>query len=161
VLEVTADANFCISGLQVGGIALRFLSLARARAFQLAISAPSLTEIRRVLGEKFQWPPNRVADAVARVERFTSRAQPTHVIDAVPDDPDDNRVLECAVASNSAPASSPTTRAGWQMTEYAKNNNQKSFASFFQKRRFLVCSFLNTAASATLPSAPRAAITPP
>ena len=36
-----------------------------------------------------------------RLSRFTSLVHPTQTIDAVPEDPDDNRVLECAVAAGS------------------------------------------------------------
>jgi predicted nucleic acid-binding protein len=33
--------------------------------------------------------------------RFTSLVRPTQTIDAVPEDPNDNRVLECAVTAGS------------------------------------------------------------
>ena len=36
-----------------------------------------------------------------RLSRFTSLVRPTQTIDAVPEDPNDNRVLECAVTAGS------------------------------------------------------------
>ena len=40
-------------------------------------------------------------DTTTRLSRFTTSVTPTQTIDAVPSDPDDNRILECAVESNS------------------------------------------------------------
>jgi predicted nucleic acid-binding protein len=97
VLEATADSNIYISALH-----FHFLNQARARAFRLAISPPLLAEIRRVLGDKFQWTPDPLDDAFPRLVRFTTLVQSSQVIDAVPDDPDGNRVLKCAVAAKSS-----------------------------------------------------------
>ncbi len=101
MIEVTADTNIYISGLHFGGLPLQFLNLARARAFTLAISRPLRAEVRRVLCDKFRWSLDRADDALERLARFTTQVEPTELIDAVPDDPDDNRVLECAVAAGS------------------------------------------------------------
>ncbi len=99
---VTADTNIYISALQFGGVPLQLLNQARGGAFRLAVSPPLILEIRRVMGEKFAWPDPRLDDAFARLARFTELVHPTQRVDAVPDDPDDNRILECAVESGSA-----------------------------------------------------------
>ncbi len=98
---VTADTNIYISGLQFGGVPLHLLNEARARAFRLAVSPSLLHEIRRVLREKFAWPDVALDDVFARLARFTTVVHPTRTVDAVPDDPDDNRIIECAVESGS------------------------------------------------------------
>ncbi len=102
MIVVTADTNIYISALQFGGVPLQFLNQARGGAFRLAVSPALNREIRGVLGEKFAWPQLRLDEAFARLARFTDLVHPTRTIDAVPDDPDDNRILECAVASASA-----------------------------------------------------------
>jgi uncharacterized protein len=50
---------------------------------------------------KFGWTPEEIAEPVALLARCTVHVSPTQTIDAVPEDPDDNRVLECAVAASS------------------------------------------------------------
>jgi uncharacterized protein len=47
------------------------------------------------------WSEDRLQRLAFRLSRFTSLVNPTTVIHAVPEDPDDNRVLECAVEARS------------------------------------------------------------
>jgi putative PIN family toxin of toxin-antitoxin system len=102
VIGVTADANIYISALEFGGVPLQFLNQARAGAFRLAVSPPLLGEVSRVLRDKFAWQPEEVDYALARLARFITLFHPDQTLDAVPSDPDDNRVLECAVKSGSS-----------------------------------------------------------
>jgi predicted nucleic acid-binding protein len=77
--------------------------MSRAPAcFRLAISDPLLEEIHRVLRDKFRWPAEDLTEAAADIAGFSLRVHPTRSIEAVPEDPDDNRVLECAVAAGSS-----------------------------------------------------------
>jgi putative PIN family toxin of toxin-antitoxin system len=98
---VTADTNIYISALEFGGLPLDVLTAARQRRIRLAISPPLREELSRVLREKFGWSDDRLQALTVRLSRFTTLVQPTRTIDAVPEDPDDNRVLECAVAAGS------------------------------------------------------------
>ena len=41
------------------------------------------------------------ADAVASISEYAAHVSPAETCDAVSSDPDDNRILECAVASGS------------------------------------------------------------
>ena len=97
-LDVTADSNIYISALVFAGRPLQFLDAARAGVFRQAISDPLLIE-----------DTPGAAGQVSLAGRGSRRGRclpsglhpgrahdPT--IDAVPEDPDDNRVLECAVA---------------------------------------------------------------
>jgi uncharacterized protein len=68
---------------------------------QLSLSDALLSEIRRVLRDKFLWSAPRLDALAARLEKFTRRVQPTVTLDIVHNDPDDNRVLECAVTAGS------------------------------------------------------------
>jgi putative PIN family toxin of toxin-antitoxin system len=99
VIRVTADSNVTISVLNFGGVPRQFLLAARRRQFQLDISPPILSEVRRVLGDKFSWTEEMPRRETERVSRITTLVHPTQTIDAVPGDPDDNRILECAVAA--------------------------------------------------------------
>jgi putative PIN family toxin of toxin-antitoxin system len=102
VICITADTNIYISGLEFGGLPLEFLNDARLGRFRLAVSPAVLDEVRRVLRDKFEWTPDLLDDAFERIARFTTLVHPTVTLDEVPDDPDDNRILERAVAASSA-----------------------------------------------------------
>lgn len=98
---VTADSNIYISALQFGGVPLQFLERARAGDFQLAISPAILMEVRRVLQEKFAWPSHDITEALSDLEMCTTCVYPTQTIAVITADPDDDRILECAVAAGS------------------------------------------------------------
>ena len=102
MIGVTADANIYISALHFGGRPLQFLQQARAGVFQLFVSSPLISEVRRVLRDKFAWMDEEIITALADLADFTTLVHPTQTLDAVPSDPDDNRVLKCAVAGNSS-----------------------------------------------------------
>jgi uncharacterized protein len=101
VIGVTADSNIYISAINFGGVPRDFINAARRRRFQLAISSALLTEVQRILTVKFSWSAEELQRETVRISRITTLVHPTQTLDAVPDDPDDNRVLECAVAANS------------------------------------------------------------
>jgi putative PIN family toxin of toxin-antitoxin system len=102
VIGVTADANIYISSLIFAGVPRQFVQAAEDGKFQLAISNALIVEVRRVLLVKFKWSEDDVAATIVQLAGCTTLVHPTQTIDAVPDDPDDNRVLECAVAANSS-----------------------------------------------------------
>ena len=102
MLRVTADSNIYISGLIARrGNPFQFLELARAGKIRLAVSNAILDEVGEVLGQKFDWPEDDIAEVRRQIERFAQKVTPKTVLDAVKDDPDDNRILECASAAGS------------------------------------------------------------
>jgi hypothetical protein len=54
-----------------------------------------------VLRDKFKWLKPALDEAMTRLARFTSVVTPKLTLDVVHSDPDDNRVLECAVEAGS------------------------------------------------------------
>lgn len=99
--RVTADSNIYISALNFGGKPLQVLELARAGRIELAISNAIVTEVTRILHHKFQWTPEDIKDAVDQILGFTKYVHAEYTLNVVPTDPDDNRVLECALAARS------------------------------------------------------------
>ena len=96
--RVTADSNILISALRYGGKPLTFLELALDGRFELFISDEILEETLGVLRDKFKRASEELAGDRAYIEACTVRVVPTERLHVVPDDEDDNRVLECAVA---------------------------------------------------------------
>jgi uncharacterized protein len=85
-----------------GGKPMRLLEMAAEGEIEVAISDPIIQEVRRNLHQKFGWSEVRTAEAIDTIAAFTKHVTPTETIDAVPSDPDDNRVLECAAARRDA-----------------------------------------------------------
>jgi putative PIN family toxin of toxin-antitoxin system len=101
VVRITADSNIYISALNFGGVPDKLLELARAGEIQLSISGEILGEVVRVLRDKFGWSEEALTIAKERIADFAELVTPMRNIDAVKDDPTDNRVLECAVTGAS------------------------------------------------------------
>jgi putative PIN family toxin of toxin-antitoxin system len=101
VNRVTLDSNVYLSGLVFGGKPKRVLEMAIDGEIEVAVSDPIIQEVRRHLLGKFGWSEPRAAEAVESITEFAKHVTPTEAIDTVPTDPDDNRVLECAVSAGS------------------------------------------------------------
>lgn len=100
MLRVT-DTNVYISALQFGGQPLRILELARQESISLCASPVIVQEIVEVLRDKFERSEADIAEIMRLLARVTQIVAPTERVYEVEDDPDDNAILECAIASNS------------------------------------------------------------
>jgi predicted nucleic acid-binding protein len=97
--RITPDSNILISPLIFGGNPLRLLEMALSNDISLFISNEILQETLRVLADKFGLSRDRVAQAEQYINACTSRVETVGRIDVIKEDPDDNRVLECAEAA--------------------------------------------------------------
>jgi putative PIN family toxin of toxin-antitoxin system len=97
-LRVVADTNVFVSIFQFGGRIGQILDLAIQGAVELCISDPIVEELRGVLGEKFHWPVERTGAAAGTLLRFCRLVDPQEPV-SVCRDPDDDRILECALAA--------------------------------------------------------------
>ena len=98
MIRIVADTNIYISALMFGGPPGVFLDLALKRAFQLVTSAALLDELDEKLRGKFAVALEDAQIIRGRLESAASLVVPGFVLSVIADDPDDNRVLECAVA---------------------------------------------------------------
>ena len=101
MILATADSNIYVSALQFGGVPLQFLNAARDGVFRLAISDSIVDEICGVLLNKFRWSAAMLDEAREDLLAFILLAKPTQTLSIIAEDPDDDRVIECAVASGS------------------------------------------------------------
>lgn len=99
-MSVTLDTNVYVSALNFGGRAARLLAMAEKGAIVIDISDHIENELIRVLREDFQWEGYRLHFMMERLRKITR-----HVIPSVPvkvvDDPDDDRIIACALAAGS------------------------------------------------------------
>ena len=92
------DSNVYISGLNFGGLPEAVLRLAQAGAFVLCLSPPIEQETRRILAEKFAWAEPDIDRAFRKIRKSAHLVIPAITLTEAAD-PDDNRVLECAVTA--------------------------------------------------------------
>ncbi|MFZ1085259.1 MAG: putative toxin-antitoxin system toxin component, PIN family [Terracidiphilus sp.] len=97
-MRVVADTNVFISAFMFGGLPGKFLDLALRGKFALVTSTVLLDELDEKLRGKFAISDRDALAIRAKLEGSANVVEPNIELNAVPDDPDDNRVLECAVA---------------------------------------------------------------
>ena len=98
-MSVVLDTNILISAFVFpGGVPEAVFRMAVEEEIDLATSPPLLAEFARVLSEKFEWDPSRVAEALAQLAETALMVRPQERVRVVNEDPADDRVLEAAAA---------------------------------------------------------------
>jgi uncharacterized protein len=98
MVRVVADTNVFISALMFGGLPGSFLDLALLQSFLLVTSPALLDELDEKLRLKFGLSPNDADLVRARLQSSAVVVKPIVILEVIKDDPDDDRVLECALA---------------------------------------------------------------
>ena len=98
--RVTLDTNIYVSALNFGGRPAQLLGMAQAGTIRIDISDAIMAELIRVLREDFAWDGYRLHFMRQGLLKITNRVTPTRTLKVV-DDPDDDRILECAVEAGS------------------------------------------------------------
>ena len=98
MIIVIFDTNVFISAFEFGGVPRDAFLLASAGLFHISTSTILLDELSRVLRDRFEYSAEKVAEIRQRLERLCTLIEPTERITDC-SDPDDNRVLECAVTA--------------------------------------------------------------
>lgn len=102
-MRTVLDTNVLIAAfLFPGGTPEGVFRLALEGQIELITSTPLLTEFGRVLAEKFGHAPEAASERVMEIVAVGTVVRPRTKVHDVEDDPDDNRVLEAALASDAA-----------------------------------------------------------
>ncbi len=99
MLKVVLDTNIFISALHWTGVPLTVYRRWLEGEFRLGISREILSELGGVLENDFGWAheeTHELCNLIKNLADITTSKQRLHVIT---DDPDDNKILECALAS--------------------------------------------------------------
>ncbi len=91
------DTNILFSGLGWKGAPYRCLELARDGTIDALTSREILDELAEKLQDKLSFPPDQVTDTIADLLSFLQLVSVTNHLQVVADDPDDDKVIECAV----------------------------------------------------------------
>lgn len=105
-MRVVLDTNVIVSHYIVPqGKPAQILARWEEGAFDLVVSPPLLDEIREVLccpriRKRHQFHDTEIDARIERIQTFALVVRPDLRIHAVVDDPDDDALVECAVAGN-------------------------------------------------------------
>lgn len=101
MISATLDSSVYVRALHFGGPGALLVGHARAGNFRIDISDPIINETMRVLRDKFEWNGYTIQDARAKLLSLCNHVSPAFTLRIIREDPDDDRVLECAAAAGS------------------------------------------------------------
>jgi putative PIN family toxin of toxin-antitoxin system len=97
-LRVVLDTNIYISAFSnASGIPFQIWQHAIKRRYILLISPAIIRELADVLRTDFSWSEPEILSQLKLLARTARVINPRHSINIITDDPDDNRILECAM----------------------------------------------------------------
>jgi len=100
MLRVVLDTNILISAIVFGGKPRKILEAVFQEKIQICLSQAITDELTEVLRrQEFTFRTDMVHNLVTEVLAIAEYVEPLQQIRAIPEDPDDDRILECAVAA--------------------------------------------------------------
>lgn len=100
-LRIVLDTNVIISGILFGGIPRSILDMLISGRHDFFLSLPIIEEIREVLNRsKFGFDNGNALLVIEELHSLCTIVRPARSINLIKDDPDDNRILECAVGAD-------------------------------------------------------------
>src|SRR5581483_2187700 len=100
-LRVVLDTNVYISAFtHPKGVPAKVWQQAITRQYTAVISPAIMIKIARVLRLDFEWDEKQLTARLKLVAKVAEILRPGITIDAIKADPDDNRIIECAVDGN-------------------------------------------------------------
>jgi len=99
-IKVVFDTNILFSGTGWRGSPFQCLQLARQGKVTLLICREILAEYHEKLQTKLDMTPAQATRAVAEILSFSTLIEINQSLHIIEDDPDDDKVVECAVKGN-------------------------------------------------------------
>ncbi len=101
-MRVTLDTNVLLSAALWYGDSSRILDLVENKEIELILSDEIINELSRVfeyeeIKDKIQDKKLEMLRTVERIREISVIVEPAKIINAVKDDPDDNKIIECAL----------------------------------------------------------------
>src|SRR3989338_6803990 len=101
-MKVTVDTNFLISATQWDySVAHKLLKKFILSDAEIFTTQDILDETAEVLERDFGYNKEEVKNIIEKILLFVKLIEPKQKVDIIKDDPDDNKVIECAVESSS------------------------------------------------------------
>ena len=100
-MRVVLDTNILVSAvLWHDSVSRKLVSKLLENNARIFTSEEILEEFYRILKRDFEPSNQELAHYTQQVLNFTQHANPTQKLSIVTQDPDDNKILECALAAN-------------------------------------------------------------
>ena len=101
-MKVTVDTNFLISATQWDySVAHKLLKKFILSDSEIFTTQDILDETDEVLERDFEYSKNEAENIIKKILLFTKLIELKQKVDVIKDDPDDNKVIECAIESYS------------------------------------------------------------
>lgn len=97
---VVLDTNILISAVFWRGAPYKIVLNVLKKKYSLFLSSKILSELAEKLRIKFKFPEDKIKGHIEILMKYGEIIEPIVEVDAVKDDPTDNKVLECAVSCN-------------------------------------------------------------
>ena len=97
---VVLDTNILISSIFWRGSPYKVVLNAIRKKYYLYLSGEILDELEEKLSLKFKFPEDKIKDHIGILKEYGKIVEPTIKVDIIKEDPDDNKILECAVSCN-------------------------------------------------------------
>ncbi len=101
-MRIVIDTNVIVSALVFGGAPRQVVELADSGRCEFFYSPATEDEVRSVLAGKFGWNEIKLNEVLPELWKMGRPIVPHHRVEAVREDPDDNRILECALSAHAA-----------------------------------------------------------
>ncbi|MBS3092733.1 putative toxin-antitoxin system toxin component, PIN family [Candidatus Pacearchaeota archaeon] len=101
-MKISADTNFLISATQWDySVSHKLLTKLIENNAEIFTTKEILDEFSEVLSRDFKYTAEEIKNIVDNVFVFITITEPNEKINVITEDPDDNKILECAVSSES------------------------------------------------------------
>ena len=97
---VVLDTNILISSIFWRGNPYKVVLNALKKKYFLYLSDEILDELEEKLSLKFKFPEDKIKVHIEILREYGKVIEPTVEINVIKEDPEDNKVLECAVSCN-------------------------------------------------------------
>ena len=99
-MKIAFDTNIFIAAALKEGFTDDLIELSAEGKIDILTSEAILDELREKLSDKFKWTEDKIDFFINRIIKNSKIVIPKSKIKIVDRDPDDNKILECAVAGN-------------------------------------------------------------
>lgn len=99
-MKIVLDTNVYISAAILGRVCEEIIQTCRFSNLEVFISKDIINELKDKLSRKFLWQNEQIIMFLESILEFCEVVKADEGIHYIKDDPDDDRILECAVTAN-------------------------------------------------------------
>ena len=100
-MKVTVDTNFLISATQWDySVAHKLLKKFVLSDTEIFTTQDILDETAEVLERDFEYSKDEAKNIIEKILLFANLIEPKQKVDVIKDDPEDNKIIECAVEAS-------------------------------------------------------------